>query len=193
MSNENEQPENSEKFVRNLDTVESDDRVSRSSEDLDRTYENGTALMMLERKALLRQEWNDDILPSIPPDGKYHYIWLSTTSQNDPIYRRQRLGYQLVRKEQLPHLALKSIALSAEYEGYISVNEMVLARIELELYNELMLINHHERPLEEERLLKANIKKNIEEEEDSQGEKLGEMIGEGIKNLGRPVRPPSFI
>jgi hypothetical protein len=180
----------SQNIVRQTKVDEGDDRLGRASSDAERNLEDGTILSMDERKALLRKEWDSDVLPSVPNDSKYHYCWLSTNNQNDPIYRRLRLGYELVKKEDMPVLHLNTKAVSAEYEGLISINEMILARIPLDLYQELMLINHHERPLEEEELLQANA---VLDEEDSEGKNLGQFEGDGIKRLAKRTRRPTFI
>lgn len=191
MTSKDENKENAaQKVFRQTKSDESDDRLGRASSDAERVLEDGTILSIQERKVLLRQEWKNDVLPNIPNDSKYHYCWLSTNNQTDPIYRRLRLGYELVKKEDKPELSIDSVAVSAEYEGFISINEMILARIPLELFQELMIINHHERPLEEEELLKANA---VLDEEDSEGNSLGEIEGTGIRNLARRVRTPNFI
>lgn len=180
----------SQTIVRQTGLEETDERLGRASADAERTGQDGTILDMEERIALLRQEWKNDVLPYVPNDDKYHYCWLSTNNQTDPIYRRLRIGYELVKKEEMPHLNLNSTAVSSEFENIISINEMVLSRIPLILFNELMLINHHEKPLEEEKLLKANM---VLDEEDSEGTALGRVEGEGIKNLAKRVARPRFI
>jgi hypothetical protein len=164
-------------------------RVDRSAEDVERVSKDGTALTMEERKALLRQEWSDDILPNVEGNPLFHYCWLSTTNQTDPIYRRLRIGYELVKYDELPHLGKANRVQSGEFAGCVSVNEMILAKIPMELYQELMLINHFEKPLREEELLNANI--DAEDEEDSDGKPLGQRIGK-MKQLVRKVRRPIF-
>lgn len=186
-----EQKPNDERVVRRTDVAPPvASRQDRSAENAEREQKDGTALTMEERKALLRQEWSDDILPQIV-DGNpaYHYCWLSTTNQTDPIYRRLRLGYELVRYDELPYLGAQNRMESGEFAGCISINEMILAKIPNELYQELMLINHYEKPMQEEELLRANIEKD---EEDSSGKKLARLEGSGIKKLVKKVRHPHF-
>lgn len=181
-----------ERVVRRTDAstaATSESRKDRSTEDNERTSKDGTAMTIEERKRLLRQEWSDDILPHIQGDPQYHYCWLSTTNQTDPIYRRLRMGYELVKYSELPHLGQSSRIESGEFSGCIAVNEMILSKIDVELYQELMLINHHEKPLQEEELLRANIELD---EEDSSGRKLAQTEGEGIQNLVKKTRKPTF-
>ncbi|WP_337892722.1 hypothetical protein, partial [Mesomycoplasma ovipneumoniae] len=74
-----------------------------------------------------------------------------------------------------------------EFDGCVACNEMILFKIPEELYQEIMLINHHEKPLEEESMLRATAGKD---ERDSGGRKLVET--EGYSILGRPVATPTF-
>lgn len=161
----------------------------RATADTERTNLDGTALSMAERKARLRSEWSQDILPPVTGNPEYHYIWLSTTNSADPIYRRLQLGYELVKLTEFPEMAQQHGVSAGEFAGCISINEMILAKIHTELFHELMLINHHERPLQEEELLKANA---VPDEEDSNGRPLGMIEGDGIKKMGVRVRAPGF-
>lgn len=166
-------------------------RQSRATEDDVRTSQDGTMMTMEERKALLRQEWVADILPNIEdPNGYWHYCWLTTGNNADPIYRRLQVGYELVQYEQMKKLGVQNQITSGEFAGCVSVNEMLLARIPNELYREIMMINHHERPMDEEELLRANAEVD---EEDSEGKPLGQVIGDGFNKLGaRQRRNPVF-
>lgn len=165
-------------------------RADRADADFDRQNTDGTALTMEERKAFLRSEWTSDILPNVEDEPGWHYCWLSTTSSSDPIYRRLQLGYELVPYEQMKKLGIQNVAQSGEFAGCVAVNEMILARIPAELFQEIMTINHYEKPLEEEELLKANA---VRDDTDSGGQSLGRAFGEGINNLARrSTRRPVF-
>jgi len=158
--------------------------------DQERESEDGTILTIEERKRLLRAEWTSDILPEVKDDkGYWHYCWLTTSNTSDPVYKRLQLGYELVKYEEMQKLGVQNQITSGEFEGCVSINEMILARIPEELFQELMLINHHERPMEEEELLKANL---VQDDEDSDGKSLGRVLGTGAQNLGRRVRRPVF-
>lgn len=162
-----------------------DGRESRAVEDTARNMDEA----MLAKIAELRSGWSDSVLPDIKGDPNYHYCWLSTTNQSDPIYRRLRLGYELVKFEELSYLGESHKAQSGEFAGCVSINEMILAKIHVLLYQEIMLINHHEKPMQEEQLLRANLDKD---ETDSAGRRLNEKFGDGISNLAAPTRRPVF-
>lgn len=165
-------------------------RGDRSQADASRELKDGTALDMDERRRMLRAEEEQmSILPdpNNPPTPGWHYCWLSSTNQNDPIYKRLRKGYELVKAEEMPYFGVQNKVTSGEFAGCISINEMILAKIPQELYQELMLINHHEKPLREEEFLKANA---APQGEDSHGTNLGQR--EGFDSLARRVRTPTF-
>lgn len=188
-------PQGDDRIVRPSAAAPEDDEVrgSRSQANEEREGEDGTALSMSERKRLLRREWQADLLPQIVDEkGYWHYCWLSTTNPTDPIYRRLKVGYELVKFEDMNQLGVQNQMTSGEFVGCVSINEMILARIPHELYQELMLINHHERPLAEEELLRANAIEKIMDEEDSSGKALGQVIGEGLRKLARPAKTPVF-
>ncbi len=180
-----EKNQESREVIRN--DAAQDERVNRSMEDADRVLEAQT---LNQRLAMIRAEWNDDILPAIPNDSKFHYCWLSTNNSADPIYRRLKVGYELVRSSDMPEFGEQHRVKSGEFEGCIAINEVILARIPLAFYDEIMRIMHYERPNEEEELLKANM---ISDEEDSTGKRLGSVEGSGIEKLGSKGRRPSFI
>lgn len=169
--------------------VKTSARKDRETSDAAREEKDGTALSMEQRKLALRNEMNADILPNpnTPPDPNWHYCWLSSTNQSDPIYKRLQLGYELVKASDLPKFALRNTVTSGEFEGCIAINEMILSRIPMELYQEIMKINHHERPMSEEEYLKANA---APDQKDSSDTPLG--IVEGFESLGKRVRAPTF-
>ena len=158
----------------------------RSSADTDRTNKDGTVLTLDERRRLMKQEWTQDILPTPPKVPGWHFCWLSTTNSADPIYRRMQKGYQPVKQNELQGFTTNHVA-EGEFEGVISCNEMLLFKIEEELYQDIMKYLHHELPMSEEELLKANAKP---QGEDNQGMPLGQV--EGFDSLARRVSTPTF-
>lgn len=175
-------------------------RGSRSDADYDRQNDTGTALTMEERVQILRNEHTGDILPDIniqKPRGynpEMHYFWASTTNKSDTIYRRQRLGYELVRADSFPDLDAEYGVSEGQFQGCISVNEMLLMQIPKVLACELLKINHHEKPLAEEMRLKANAvqKGHV----DREGNELGKVDKEdqGFRQIVDERRPPkSFL
>lgn len=140
-----------------------------------------------ERRKMFR-EFTQEALPTPPNTPGWHYCWLSTTNQYDPIFKRMRLGYETVKATELPefnHLRVKS----GEYEGCISINEMILFKIPQEVYQEIMEEYHHNMPLEEEERIRANA---LPTDKDSNGKSLGTFEDEGFKDLGARVRTPTF-
>jgi hypothetical protein len=164
-------------------------RGSRSSADAERENKDGTALSIDERKRMLRQSMVNEVLPdpNQPKVPGWHYCWLSTTNQSDPIFKRLQMGYELVKASEMPRFGLQNKVPSGEFEGCIAVNEMILSKIPEELFQEIMLINHHEKPMEEEEFLKANAAPT---QQDSHGNHLG--MREGFETLGRRVATPTF-
>ena len=161
--------------------------VSREREERDEKYE-------IEQKlALLRDGILNDILPEIKSgDKNMHYCWLSTTNQTDAIHRRLRLGYELVRADELPEFRGDYRVNSGQFEGCIAVNEMILAKIHKRLYQELMLISHHEKPMSEEENIKNNAVKPVQ---DREGKALGgyDVEDQGFKQIVDSRRAPNFV
>jgi hypothetical protein len=141
-----------------------------------------------ERIKMIRAEWAQDVLPTPPKSDDWHYCWLSTTNPADPIYKRMQKGYEPVKAFEVPGFAQYTMK-EGEFVGCVSCNEMLLFKIPVELYQEIMKIFHYERPMEEEELLRANTVEKLQTQ-DSSGHDLGEI--EGYETLARKVRPPQF-
>ena len=160
-------------------------RADRDESDVTRTSQDGTILSREERRRMLRAEWQQEILPTPPKVDGWHYCWLSTTNSADPIYKRVQRGYQPVKASEIAGFAQYQVQ-QGEFEGCVACNEMVLFKIPQELYLDLMSYFHHELPLEEEDILKANVKQAVEGQ-DSDGRDLGQM--EGYQSLGHGRKP----
>lgn len=165
-----------------------DVRGDRVEADASRTQVDGTSTSMEERRRMIRSDWSQDVLPQPPKVDGWHYCWLSTTNSTDPIYKRMQKGYEPVKVSEVPGFAQFTVT-QGEFEGCVACNEMLLFKIPEELYQEIMLINHYERPLEEEEILRANVVDSVKER-DSDGRELGSA--EGYNQLVRKVKPPSF-
>lgn len=166
--------------------AKSTSRDDRSSADAERVNKDGTALTLKERMQLTRQEWTQDVLPTPPKVDGWHFCWLSTTNSSDPIYKRIQKGYRPVKATEMGSFTRTQVT-EGEFEGCVSCNEMILFKIEEELYQDIMLYLHHELPMSEEELLKVNAKPDGE---DSNGMDLGEV--EGFDSLARRVKKPLF-
>lgn len=160
----------------------------RDLADAARTGEDGTTFTKEERMAMIRAEWQQDVLPMPPRVPGWHYCWLSTTNSTDPIYKRMQHGYEPVKASEIPGFA-QYRATSGQFEGCVACNEMLLFKIEEDLYQEIMKVFHFEKPLQEEQILKANLPSE-DADEDSNGRKL--VTKEGFETLARKVRSPSF-
>lgn len=115
-----------------------------------------------ERRDAYRRSFFQDRLPDLPAIDGYHVCWLSKNNPSDPIYSRFRMGYELIKLEELPgweHAA----QVAGDYPGCISVNEMLAAKIRLELFNDYMTISHHEQPLEQAGGITAKVNSNTQE------------------------------
>lgn len=125
-------------------------------QDSARRNDEGTAMSLEERMALVRNEFVQEALPKAPDLAGYHTCWLSTNHSYDPIDRRLRLGYELVQRTEVTGFDhMKSN--SGDYGDNVMCNEMILAKIPLELYQAIMQEFHHERPLREEQSINERI------------------------------------
>lgn len=171
---------------REIDTA----RSPRGAADHDRTLTDGTMTTAAERRMMFRNEFTQEALPRVDDTHEWHYCWLSTTNPNDPIHRRIRIGYEPVRVEDLPGFELYKMR-SAEWEGAIGVNEMVLFRIPMDVYQAIMREFHHDAPNEEEQRLKSLVDKVVEDTRDSAGGRTV-TVEEGFRELGQRRRVPTF-
>lgn len=161
-------------------------RGSLIANDAERTQQDGTMYSLEERRRMMRSDWNQEILPTPPAVPGWHFCWLSTTNSSDPIFKRMQKGYVPVQVAEVPGFAEYKIT-EGEFQGCVSCNEMLLFKIEEELYQEVMAYFHYELPNEEEDLLRANLAK---QDKDSSGRTLAEQ--EGFETLARAVRRPTF-
>ena len=98
----------------------------------------------------LEDEFTQTALPNAPMIPGYHVCWLTTASQYDSVFKRQRLGYELVRRSELNGFDASNGQSLGGYEGFITCNEMVLAKIPETRYQAIMKFFHHTKPLQEE-------------------------------------------
>ncbi len=153
--------------------------------------------LLSEQLANLRNAMEGDVLPDVNTfptrDPRFHYFWASTTAKNDPIYRRQQIGYVFVRPEEFPELQNDFRVSEGQYAGNIGCNELVLMKIPAVLAQEMMKINHYERPLAEEQRIQSEAVRK--EYRDRYGKELGGYApeDEGFKNLGQRLKTgPTF-
>lgn len=162
-------------------------RENRSTADTERTDKDGTAFSKSERISNFRDEWSANALPTPPSLEGYHLAWLSTTNAYDPIHKRMRMGYEPVKAEEVPGFEVYKMR-SGEFEGFVACNEMLLFKIPRALYQEMMSFFHHEKPLEEEQMLKNN-----DALQDAQARPvIASPDDDGFKSLGKPKSAPVF-
>lgn len=141
-----------------------------------------------ERLELFRLSMFQNQLPSLPRIEGWHLCWLTTANPRDSIQGRLRLGYQLVKPEEVPGWEANTLT-SGQYQGCVGVNEMVAAKLPLRLYEMYMTEAHHNQPLAEEGKLKSTLDAIREQ---AQGQKAPIVLEEGTAALGRQPRRPHF-
>jgi hypothetical protein len=164
-------------------------RGDRSTADNSRTQQNGTILSDEERRRALRQDWIQEVLPTAPDMPGFHCCWLSTTNSTDPIYKRMQRGYMPVKATEIPGFGTQFMTKGGEFDGCISCNEMLLFKIDKQTFNDLMVIYHHDMPLEQEAAIRERVQST--QERDSDGKALGSVEG-SFKTLGRSRGTPTF-
>ena len=157
-------------------------------EDAARAVDN-SLLSTDELEELIRSEFEQTVLPDAPKIPGYHLCWLTTGSQYDTLAKRQRLGYTVVRRSELPNFDPSNGQSLTGHEGAITCNEMVLHKIPEAHYQAIMKYFHHKRPLEDEQTILQKTK-NVEggNSEDSSGKNLLSVEGDGINELETRVR-----
>ena len=175
---------------------ERDDGASHQS--VDAVRQDGRAEALPEHKldieALLREEALANALPNPPKLDGWHQAWLSTTNQYTPIQQFVRLGYEPVRPEEHPHWQYLKQHGASHGGDTITCNEMVLYKVAEEAYQQIMRVLHHDRPLEEEEKLRANVESMKEDVQfrDSQGKPLISEEGDGFARERTVRAPDSF-
>lgn len=153
-----------------------------------------------ELQQLFRDEFQQSALPTPPEIPGFHLCWLSTTSGYDTLQKRMRLGYKPVSRSELPGFDPTNGGELANYEGYVTCNEMILAKIPERVYQSIMKYFHHTMPLEEETAIVKKTKEITQHESQAQSMERDEFkkdMGDGTTELERSVKhgaslQPSF-
>jgi len=144
-----------------------------------------------ERKKMWSEEWTQSALPKLPNVDGWHLCWLSTTNSYDSIDKRIRLGYVPVKSEELPGYEDYRVK-SGEHVGYISCNEMLLFKLPMDIFQEIMTYQHHDKPREEADKIRVQIE-SLQGQRDSNGRSLVNVEGEGIGGIEQqPSKTPVF-
>lgn len=165
----------------------SEHRVGR--EERDRAITEDRRVMDSDRLEEFRRSFVAEKLPRLPEIEGYHTCWLTTTNNADPIFRRLKWGYELLRAADHPGWESTAIK-TGEYAGCISEGEMLAAKVPLEIYEMMMTEVHYTQPLAEEGKLRSTL--DIIEEE-ARKKKARLDVEEGTRQLGRrSTRTPKF-
>jgi hypothetical protein len=165
-------------------------RETRASEDASRAAPEETFISAQERRKMFSDEWTQSALPKLPEMPGWHLCWLSTTNSYDSIDKRIRLGYVPVKTEEIPGFENFRVK-AGEHAGFIACNEMLLFKIPMEIYQDIMLHMHHEKPMEESEKIRVQLE-NLQGARDSSGRSLGRVEGEGFGEIERSVPTPVF-
>lgn len=164
-------------------------RENRASLDSDREAPEDTFVSSQERKKMWTDEWTQSALPNVPELKGWHVCWLSTTNSYDSIDKRMRLGYTPVKSEEIKGFENWRVK-AGEHAGFIACNEMLLFKIPMEQYQEIMAHFHHDAPLEEAN--KIRLQAEAQQGRDSSGRRLGQVEGEGLDSIDTPIPAPVF-
>jgi hypothetical protein len=173
---------NDERLKKSIDPA----RQSRQAEDRPATQDR--KISDDDRVEMFRQQFFNDVLPDLPKIPGYHLCWLTTANPRDSIQQRIRLGYELLRPDDIPgweYVTLKT----GEWSGYVGVNEMIAAKLPLSLYQRFMEEAHHNAPLGEDEKL-TSMNESMKEQAEAQGGRLIE--GDGLKALREGPRVGIF-
>lgn len=165
-------------------------RENRAAEDIQRRAPEDHMVSSEERRRAFRSEWLQEALPTPPEIPGFHLCWLSTTNQYDPIHKRLRMGYEPVKAEEIPgfeHLKVKS----GELAGFVSCNEMVLYKMPMAIYQEIMAEMHYYAPLEEQEKIRVQQEQLMGNARDKSGRSLVQIEGSGME-FDQTAKVPTF-
>jgi hypothetical protein len=151
-----------------------DTRKNRTEMDESRAAPEENFPMTRERRRA-RNEFQQTVLPSIPDIPGYHLCWLATNSQYDPIHRRFTLGYTPVRADEMPGYDMYRVK-EGDQSGHIMCNEMLLCKMPMDVYQDIMLEHHHYQPMDEAEKIKVQ-QEQLVNQRDRSGKAMGSIEG----------------
>jgi hypothetical protein len=164
------------------------DTARRSRAMDDRRVTENRELSDDDRIEMFRNAFYQHALPDLPEIPGYHVCWLTTTNPRDSVQSRMRLGYEVVKPEEVPGWEYATLK-TGEYAGCIGVNEMIAAKLPDRLYYRLMREAHHDAPLrEQERVVSDNDAMAAR----ARGSKTSMMEEEGLSELRQAPPNPIF-
>lgn len=165
-------------------------RETRANEDANRASVEESFMSAQERRKMWSDEWTQSALPKLPELPGWHLCWLSTTNSYDSIDKRIRLGYVPVKADELPGFENYRVK-AGEQIGFVACNEMLLYKLPMDVYQDVMMHLHHDAPMAESDKIRLQVE-NIQGARDSSGKSLGKVEGEGFGDLDRNVKLPVF-
>lgn len=165
-------------------------RNDRASEDASRRPPEEKFASAQERRKAWSDEWTQSALPKTPVIPGWHLCWLSTTNAYDTIDKRMRLGYVPVTADEIPGFDSYRVK-AGEHVGHVSCNEMLLFKLPMDIYQDVMAQMHYEAPREEvERIYEQAASQSAK---DSSGRRLVQMeAGMDRFDQQQPNRAPVF-
>jgi hypothetical protein len=149
-------------------------RQNRTEQDANRAAPEENFPVAQERRRA-RNEFQQTVLPNIPDIPGYHLCWLATNSQYDPIHRRFSLGYAPVRADEMPGYDIYKVK-EGDQSGHIMCNEMLLCKMPMDVYQEIMLEHHHYQPMDEAEKIKVQ-QEQLVNQRDRTGKAMGSIEG----------------
>jgi hypothetical protein len=164
-------------------------RNDRASEDASRRPPEEKFMSAQERRKMWSDEWTQSALPKTPVIPGWHLCWLSTTNNYDTIDKRMRLGYVPVTADEIPGFDSYRVK-AGEHVGHVSCNEMLLFKLPMDVYQDVMAQMHYEAPREEVERIFSQADAGAK---DSSGRKLVQMeAGMDRFDQQQPNRAPVF-
>jgi hypothetical protein len=165
-------------------------RNDRASEDASRRPPEEKFMSAQERRKMWSDEWTQSALPKTPVIPGWHLCWLSTTNNYDTIDKRMRLGYVPVTADEIPGFDSYRVK-AGEHVGHVSCNEMLLFKLPMDVYQDVMSQMHYEAPREEvDRILSQAESAGAK---DSSGRRLVQVeAGMDRYDQQQPNRAPVF-
>lgn len=120
-------------------------------------------------------------LPDAPKIPGYHTIWLSETNRTQTVQNYLRMGYELVEAEEINAQQFE-VPTTGGYKGKVKVNEMILAKVPLERYYQIMRHFHHDEPLSDETSIREQVEGQAEQAR-SAGTNIA--LDSGMQTLGK--------
>jgi hypothetical protein len=165
-------------------------RNDRASEDASRRPPEEKFMSAQERRKMWSDEWTQSALPKTPVIPGWHLCWLSTTNNYDTIDKRMRLGFVPVTADEIPGFDSYRVK-AGEHVGHVSCNEMLLFKLPMDVYQDVMSQMHYEAPREEvDRILSQAESAGAK---DSSGRRLVQVeAGMDRYDQQQPNRAPVF-